>query len=142
MTARTANRRLTEMQSRILRLEAELARLDPARTGEAAAFAAQPLPAPAFEAPTPAEPDLADRGPLDVAGEELQSAPQILEHGETKPQESLETRIGARWSVLIGGLISSAQRRVRKRSTAYPRAARIEPAVRICACRKAAAHDD
>jgi uncharacterized membrane protein len=107
VTASGANRRIRELTARIERLEAQLAA---AFAGEVQPTKAIPTAAPRApwgSAQPPTEPE-APEPVADIAPELIaaQGAPGEPPAGAIapEPRESLETRIGARWSVLVGGL--------------------------------------
>jgi len=127
VSALRANRRAGEILRRLENLERQ-AGIDPAEAARLAAISPYPpYPASPFapQPETPAEPLAAEAAPAaaepaaeqteplapDVAplpAEEPTPAepeiPQPVPPGPTPPRESLESKIGARWTVLVGGL--------------------------------------
>ena len=117
VTASRANRQAREVTARLDALEAQLARAMAARQAErareaapqapAAEAAPEPAPAAPAEAPQPAlgEPPAAEPEPAVPPSPMPEPEPvPVAARAAKKPLETLEGRIGARWSVLIGGL--------------------------------------
>ena len=104
ITASGANRRIRELTARTERLEAQL--VAAFAGGAPRAPAAAPPVQPAAPAPWGVAPPEPER-PEPVVEEEIAAAASEAPPAAAappEPRESLESRIGARWSVLVGGL--------------------------------------